>query len=159
MRKVLHPEAEEKKRDRLQEMKAAHLEKSESEKGRTGLRTLASSFSSSFFFALCRHFQKSENAMSIALYFCFFQYRSYIIHRHFFYGLLSKGKTGQISGTKEESVNWIETERIFIASFTLKFHSEVSLWSVSESFQSDRKRFPHVLFRFFYEGISSSAGI
>ena len=72
MRKVLHPEAEEKKRDRLQEMKAADLEKSESEKGRTGLRTLASSFSSSFFFALCRHFQKSENAMSIALYFCFF---------------------------------------------------------------------------------------
>ncbi len=119
MRKVLHPEAEEKKRDRLQEMKAADLEKSESEKGRTGLRTLASSFSSSFFFALCRHFQKSENAMSIALYFCFFSV-SFLYHSSsFFYGLLSKGKTGQISGTKEESVNWIETERIFIASFTL----------------------------------------
>lgn len=54
MRKVLHPEAEEKKRDRLQEMKAADLEKSESEKGRTGLRALASSFSSSSsFFFLC----------------------------------------------------------------------------------------------------------
>lgn len=101
MRKVLHPEAEEKKRDRLQEMKAADLEKSESEKGRTGLRTLASSFSSSFFFALCRHFQKSENAMSIALYFCFFQYRSYIIHRHFFMDFYRKEKQDRFPGQKK----------------------------------------------------------
>lgn len=105
MRKVLHPEAEEKKRDRLQEMKAADLEKSESEKGRTGLRTLASSssFSSSFFF-LCplptlSEIRKCNEYCFVFL--LFFQYRSYIIHRHFFMDFYRKEKQDRFPGQKK----------------------------------------------------------
>lgn len=123
MRKVLHPEAEEKKRDRLQEMKAADLEKSESEKGRTGLRTLASSFSSSFFFALCRHFQKSENAMSIALYFCFFSV-SFLYHSSSFFLWTFIERKNRTDFRDKRRIRELDRDR---KNFHCFFYSEVSL--------------------------------
>ncbi len=131
----------------MQKVKAADMEKSLSDKEEgQALRTPASFL----FFARCQHFQKSENAMSIALYFLLFSV-SFLYHYIviFFLWIFIEGKNRTHCRTKEESVNWNETERIFITSFALVFHSDVSLWSVSECFQRDRKGFPHVLFRFF----------